>query len=137
MDSNLKELLKRNGLKVAYLPIDGKGYLVRTKGNKKDYIIVNKNLSDGETEKVILHEIGHYEHDNEVVGSYTHNLRSRDMCEHEANKFMIHQKIKNYLNKGYDPVTINYVNLADSLGTKDYFDVKEELEKVLQIVQNQ
>lgn len=129
MDSNLKELLKRNGLKVAYLPIDGKGYLVRTKGNKKDYIIVNKNLSDGETEKVILHEIGHYEHDNEVVGSYTHNLRSRDMCEHEANKFMIHQEIKSYINQGYDAININYVNLADSLGTKDYFQVKEELEK--------
>ena len=95
--------------------------------NKKDYIIVNKNLSDEETERVILHEVGHYKHDNEVVGSYTHNLRSRDMCEHESNKFMIHQKIKNYLNKGYDLVTINYVNLADSLGTKDYFEVKEEL----------
>ena len=46
MDSNLKRLLKRNCLGVAYLPIHGKGYLVRTKENKKDYIIVNENLSD-------------------------------------------------------------------------------------------
>lgn len=96
MDSNLKRLLKRNYLGVAYLPIHGKGYLVRTKGNKKDYIIVNENLSDEETEKVILHEIGHYEHDKEVLGSYKHNLRSRAISEHEANKFMIHQEIKSY-----------------------------------------
>lgn len=129
MDSNLKELLKRSNLGVAYLPTHGWGYLVRTKGNKKDYIIVSSKLSEEEAEKVILHEIGHYEHDNEVLGSYKCNLRSRAISEHEANKFMIHQKIKSYINQGYDAININYVNLADSLGTKDYFDVKEELEK--------
>lgn len=129
MDSNLKRLLKRNNLGVAYLPTHSPGCLVRTKGNKKDYIIVSENLSEEEAEKVILHEIGHYEHDNEVLGSYTHNLRSRDISEHEANKFMIHQKIRSLLGEGYDPITFNYVNLADSLGTKDYFEVKEELEK--------
>lgn len=44
MDSNLKRLLKRNYLGVAYLPIHGKGYLVRTKGNKKDYIFFYNKL---------------------------------------------------------------------------------------------
>lgn len=129
MDSNLKKLLKRSNLGLAYLPIHSKGYLLRTKADKKDYIIINESLSEEEIEKVVLHEIGHYKHDNEVMGSYKNNLRARDMCEHEANKFMIHQKIKNYINQGYDAININYVNLADSLGTKDYFEVKEELEK--------
>lgn len=129
MDSNLKKLLKRSNLGLAYLPIHSKGYLLRTKGDKKDYIIINESLSEEEIEKVVLHEIGHYEHDNEVMGSYKNNLRARAISEHEANKFMIHQEIKSYINQGYDAININYVNLADSLGTKDYFQVKEELEK--------
>ena len=131
MDSNLKKLLKRSNLGLAYLPIHSKGYLLRTKGDKKDYIIINESLSEEETEKVVLHEIGHYEHDNEVMGSYKTNLRTRDISEHEANKFMLHQRIKNYLNNGYEPVNINYINLADSLGTKDYLEVKQELAKYI------
>lgn len=131
MDSNLKKLLKRSNLGLAYLPIHGKGYLLRTKGDKKDYIIINESLSEEEIEKVVLHEIGHYEQDNEVMGSYKNNLRTRDISEHEANKFMLHQRIKNYLNNGYEPVNINYINLADSLGTKDYLEVKQELAKYI------
>ena len=131
MDSNLKKLLKRSNLGLAYLPIHSKGYLLRTKGDKKDYIIINESLSEEEIEKVVLHEIGHYEHDNEVMGSYKNNLRTRDISEHEANKFMLHQRIKNYLNNGYEPVNINYINLADSLGTKDYLEVKQELAKYI------
>lgn len=129
MDSHLKRLLKKYNLKIQYGPTHGNGYIIKTPDNYPNLLVVKENLSDEETEKVILHEIGHAENDDDVVGDYKTDNRAHDRCESKANNFMISQKVKEYADLGYDTIHANYINLANSLGTKKYWEVKEELAK--------
>lgn len=129
MDSHLKHLLKKYNLVIKYGPTHGKGYIVRTPDGYPNLLVVKDNLTDEETEKVILHEIGHAENDSDVIGDYKTDDRARSSSEHKANKFMISEKIKEYVSLGYDTMNANYVNLADCLGTKDYWEVREQLAK--------
>lgn len=114
---------------MVYLPTHGEGYLVRTKGTVPDIIVVDEKLSDQKIENVIFHEFGHYKHDKDVIGNYENDVRARDCSENNADCYMISKKVKEYIDLGYDAITANYVNLADSLGTQNYWKVKEELEK--------
>lgn len=129
MSSHLKRLLKKYNLVIKYGPSHGKGYIVRTPDDYPNLLVVKENLSDEETEKVILHEIGHAENDDDVIGDYKTNGRAHDCCESKANHFMISEKVKEYANLGYDTKNANYVNFADSLGVKNYGEVREELAK--------
>lgn len=129
MESRLKHLLNKYNLVIEYGSTHGKGYIVRTPHGYPNLLIVKENLTDDETERVILHEIGHAENDSDVIGDYRTNSRARNASEHKANSFMISEKIREYVSLGYDTMNANYVNLADCLGTKDYYEVKEELAK--------
>lgn len=129
MDSHLKRLLKKYNLKIKYGPTHGNGYIIRTPNGYPNLLVVKENLSNEETEKVILHEIGHAKNDDDVIGDYKTDNRAHDCCESQANKFMISQKVKEYADLGYDTIHTNYINLADCLGTKDYWEVREQLAK--------
>lgn len=131
MESHLKHLLKKYNLIIKYGPTYGKGYIVRTPDGYPDLLVVKEGLSDAETEKVILHEIGHAENDNNVCGSYKDDYTARVCSEHGANSFLIHERIKEYINLGYDAMNANYVNLAESIGVNDFSTVKYELSKYL------
>ena len=129
MDSHLKRLLKKYNLKIQYGPSHGKGYIVKTPDNFPDLLIVKENLSDKETERVILHEIGHAKNDKYVVGNYQTNPRAHDCSEHKANNFIVSEKVKEYANLGYDTMNANWLNLAQYIGTDNYLLVREELLK--------
>lgn len=129
MESHLKHLLKKYNLKIKYGPTHGNGYIIRTPNDYPNLLVVKENLSDEETEKVILHEIGHAKNDDNVVGDYKTDTRAHDCCESGANRFMVSEKIKEYVNMGYDTMNANYINLADCLGTNNYWEVREELLK--------
>lgn len=129
--SNLKELLKRYNLKVNYLPIEGKGFLIRTPSNKPDEIFINDALSDEEAKQVVLHEIGHLKNDDCTMSDYKDSYLARVHSENEANSYMVKHKIKEYFDLGNDIPTSNYVTLAESLGITDYMKVKNELSKYL------
>ncbi|WP_276804611.1 ImmA/IrrE family metallo-endopeptidase [Lactobacillus hominis] len=122
MDSQLKTLLNKYHLKLKFLPMDRKGYLV---GN---VVFVKESLSDSQIEKVILHEIGHAKNDPDVIGDKTNC--SADTCrECGANRFMMEQKIKQYVAEGNEPDEANYANIAVSLGLSNLELVREELLK--------
>lgn len=102
--------------------MDRKGYLV---GN---VVFVKESLSDSQIEKVILHEIGHAKNDPDVIGDKTNC--SADTCrECGANRFMMEQKIKQYVAEGNEPDEANYANIAVSLGLSNLELVREELLK--------
>ncbi|WP_304598912.1 ImmA/IrrE family metallo-endopeptidase [Lactobacillus intestinalis] len=129
MDKRLRLLLDKYHLQLVYLPIEGKGYIVPTKGDIPDQLIVNSNLPDSEVPKVVLHEIGHYIHDDATVNNYLHDYCVRIKSESTANQFMIRELIKEYVDYGFDAERVNYINLAQNLGIKNYQDVEIELSK--------
>ncbi|UTW39585.1 ImmA/IrrE family metallo-endopeptidase [Lactobacillus intestinalis] len=94
-------------------------------------MMVNSNLPDSEVPKVVLHEIGHYIHDDAMVNNYLHDYYVRIKSESTANQFMIRELIKEYVDYGFDAKRANYINLAKNLGVKNYQDVEIELSKYL------
>ncbi|MGQ7434365.1 ImmA/IrrE family metallo-endopeptidase [Streptococcus suis] len=70
-------------------------------------IYVNANLSTEEREKVILHELGHINH-NPV--NYSRCLLQ---YENQADRFMVRELLKEYLSK-YDPNDFNWLYFAET-----------------------
>ena len=68
-------------------------------------ICVNESLSKQEREKVILHEIGHINHDPK------HYKRLLLKYENQADRFMIHELLVDYL-KYTDIYDFNWVRFA-------------------------
>lgn len=68
-------------------------------------IYVNANLSTEEREKVILHELGHINHNPE------HYHRLLLQHENEADRFMVRELIKDYLNDN-DVYSFNWLQFA-------------------------
>ncbi|WP_024387644.1 ImmA/IrrE family metallo-endopeptidase [Streptococcus suis] len=68
-------------------------------------IYVNANLSTEEREKVILHELGHINHNPE------HYHRLLLQYENEADRFMVRELIKDYLNDN-DVYIFNWLQFA-------------------------
>ncbi|CYV42060.1 cI-like repressor [Streptococcus suis] len=68
-------------------------------------IYVNANLSTEEREKVILHELGHINHNPE------HYHRLLLQYENEADRFMVRELIKDYLNDN-DVYSFNWLQFA-------------------------
>lgn len=131
MDGSLQRLLKKHHLELAYLPIEGPGYLVKGKNGKPDQIIVSSSLPDEKVENVVLHEIGHREKDSDVIGDYKANYKVRTISEHGANAYMIRERVKQYVALGNDAASSNYVDLANMIGTNEFGEVKKELGKYL------
>lgn len=130
MDECLKKMVRKHHSEVVFLPIEGNGYILHGTHGKLNQIIVNSSLSDEMAEKVILHEIGHLERDQDSK-NYKSDYATRVTCEHGANCFLIQEKVKQFVEQGYDVFDANYVDLATSLGTDDYTSVKNELSKYL------
>ena len=129
MESHLKHLLKKHDLVIRYGPTHGKGYIVRTPDGCPNLLIVKDNLTDEETEKVILHELGHAENDDKTQDDYKTNYSTRLSCESGANSFVVHEQIKKYIDLGNDISSANWLSLAKYIGTDNYCLVQEELLK--------
>lgn len=129
MSDRIKDLLNEHHLKLVYKYIESEGYIVHMPDPCPDFVFVKDGLSDEETERVILHEIGHAKNDKYVVGNYRTNPRAHDCSEHKANNFIVSEKVKEYANLGYDTMNANWLNLAQYIGTDNYLLVREELMK--------
>lgn len=132
MDKHLTQMLRDHNLKLKYEDIHGKGFLVHTRDNDPDFVVVRQNASDEQVENVILHEIGHAKNDdNCIFCNYKNDYRARIQAEYGANSFMIRERVAKYVAYGNDAMSSNYVDLANGIGTNDYDTVKNELEKYL------
>ncbi|MCT3401231.1 ImmA/IrrE family metallo-endopeptidase [Lactobacillus helveticus] len=129
MSYRIKQLLNKYHLTLIYQEMKSKGYIVRTPTTYPDFLFVKDGLSDEETEKVILHEIGHAEKDDETQHDYLRNRITRLTCESSAKSFAIREQIKKYVDLGNDVCNANWLSIANYLGTQDYFLVQEELSK--------
>ncbi len=131
MDSHLLRLLKKYDLKLVFLPVEEDGFIVHTEQGEPDQIVIRSSLPESKIECVVLHEIGHARFDCDVQGDYTKDNKAHFQSENGANRYMIEQKVKSYLDLNNDALYTNYVNLADAIGTKDYQKVKNELQKYI------
>lgn len=129
MENHLKHLLKKYDLVIRYGPTHGEGYIVRTPDGYPNLLVVKENLTDEEAEKVILHEIGHAEADDDTQKDYKDNPITRICCESGAKNFVVHEQIKKYVDLGNDVSSANWLNLAKYIGTDNYCLVQEELLK--------
>ncbi|WP_304229139.1 ImmA/IrrE family metallo-endopeptidase [Lactobacillus kitasatonis] len=102
---------------------------MRTPDGYPNFLVVKENLSDEETEKVILHELGHAEADDDTQKDYKDNPTTRLICESGAKAFVVHEQIKKYVDLGNDIASANWLNLAKYIGTDNYYLVQEELLK--------
>lgn len=127
MDSHLKYLLKKYNLHLQYGPSHEKGCIVKTPDGFPDLLMVKEGLSDEETEKVILHEIGHAKNDDYSHRDYKYSYVTRVVCEDCADDFVIKERIRQFIAHNNEPSQANYVNLAHSIGTNDYDKVRSEL----------
>lgn len=129
MDSHLLRLLKKYNLELVFLPVEEDGFIVHTTQGEPDQIVIKSSLPESKIEGVVLHEIGHALFDGEIQGDYTTDDKSHSQSENEANGYMIEQKVKSYIDLNNDALYTNYIDLANSIGTKDYQKVKKELQK--------
>ena len=129
MDTELKKILKESHIRLEFAPLHCPGLLVHGKDNKPDVMIVNSSYDDEQAKNVILHELGHMMYYKDVQGDYQSDDCAHTCSEHSANSFLIHERVKQYFALGNDLQTANWLNFAQSIGTKDYFQVQEELSK--------
>lgn len=129
MSDRIKDLLNEHHLKLVYKDIESEGYIVYMPDPCPDFVFVKDGLSDEETEKVILHELGHAEADDDTQKDYKDNPITRICCESGAKNFVVHEQIKKYIDLGNDVSSANWLNLAKYIGTDNYCLVQEELLK--------
>lgn len=135
MDKHLTQMLKDHNLKLKYEDIHGPGFLIPTPDNDPDFIVVPQNASNEHVENVILHEIGHSENDDDCVTdhNYQGNYGTRVKMEYGANGFMIRERVAKYVALGNDVLSSNYVDLANSIGTTNFGQVRDELKKYIRM----
>lgn len=107
--NKLNTLLKTYGVSVVFMELEGNGYYIapiRT-------IVVNKDLEEGEQNKVILHELGHHLFHHDVLSLYKMDVPHSKM-ESEANRFMIKELFKEYTDLfQLSPEEVNYLTFMD------------------------
>ncbi|MBP2056972.1 hypothetical protein J2Z60_000134 [Lactobacillus colini] len=132
MDKQLTQMLKDHNLELRYEDIHGPGFLVPTNDDDPDFIVVPIHATDEEVERVILHEIGHKEYDNDISGNYSDVSSACHLhSESKANSFMIKHFIKKYIDLGNDIERANWLDFSKSIGIKNYWLVREELAKYM------
>ena len=129
MSDRIKDLLNEHHLKLVYKDIESEGYIVYMPDPCPDFVFVKDGLSDEETERVILHELGHAEADDDTQKDYKDNPITRICSESGAKNFVVHEQIKKYIDLGNDVSSANWLNLAKYIGTDNYCLVQEELLK--------
>ncbi|QLL77745.1 ImmA/IrrE family metallo-endopeptidase [Ligilactobacillus saerimneri] len=111
-DHRIDDLLKENNITVAFLDdLDSKGLYIP----EKKTIILKSELSKEEQILVLLHELGHILHDDDVPGSYVDYRVPHSKMEHQANIFMLRELLHQYiLTNNADPEDINCVAFLES-----------------------
>ena len=131
MDADISRLLKKLHIIVEFAPLHRDGAFAQGRNGKPSVIIVSTHVPDDKIDRVVLHEIGHALNDKNIVGNYKHNASTHICSESGANHYMISQQVKRYIALGNSALTANFVDLARSIGTKDYSTVRKELSKYL------
>lgn len=129
MDAKIKQLLKQLNIRLEFAPLHCPGLLVPGKNGKPNVMIINSSFADDQIENVILHELGHALNDKNVQGNYRCDDCAHTQSEYGANGFLIHEKVKQYFALGNDYASANWLNIAKSIGTQDYLQVQEELNR--------
>lgn len=129
MNNHFKELLNKYHLILVYKKLNSDGYIVRTPHGYPNFLFIKQGLADIKAEKVILHEIGHAKNDENVFGNYLTSYATRLKAESGADDFMIEEIIRENSNDEYDISHLNYVDLAQRLGTNRINKVRTELAK--------
>ncbi|MCT0164429.1 ImmA/IrrE family metallo-endopeptidase [Lactobacillus helveticus] len=129
MDNHLKRMIKKYHAEVDYIQLERPGYLARGVNGLPNIIFVNSKLPSEKAEQVIIHELGHLMHDHESAKKYSNKYSARIICESGANNFMIRQQVKKYIALGNNALDANWLNLANYIGTNNYWLVREELLK--------
>ena len=108
----IDDLLKENNITVAFLDdLDSKGLYIP----ERKTIILKSELSKEEQILVLLHELGHILHDDDVPGSYVDYHVPRSKMEYQANDFMLRELLHQYiLTNNADPEDINCVAFLES-----------------------
>lgn len=117
MDLALEHKLKERNISVAYAQISEKGFITYYRG--RYVLFLKEGLSEACENEVVLHELGHYDHDGEIViyGNYKNNDRVRTVMENKANIAMLQKTLKNYLDDNdLSPNEINPVQFLQSYG---------------------
>lgn len=127
--SDLTQLLKEHNLKLVYKNLSSNGYIIHTPDGYDDLIFIKDGLSEEETIRVVLHELGHAVNDDETMNDYRYNYKTRICSEHSANNYLIKEQVKKYALLGVNISSINWLDFAKSIGTDNYLLVREELAK--------
>lgn len=121
-----KELLKKYGVSLCEFSADDwhrKGFY----DSLNHVVYINAALSSKERHKVLLHELGHLEH----YGELYKNAPVRH--ENEANRFMIHELVKEELETYEDSQYFNWLSFAQKYGLKTITDelmIQDEFHKL-------
>lgn len=127
--SDLTQLLKEHNLKLVYKNLSSNGYIIHTPDGYDDLIFIKDGLSEEETIRVVLHELGHAVNDDETMNDYRYNYKTRICSEHNANDYLVKEQVRKYALLGVDISSINWLDFAKSIGTDNYLLVREELAK--------
>lgn len=128
--SFIEYIKKKYKVDIVFLPTERQGYLLNNH-HSKPKIVVNSSLSENDVKSTVLHEIGHLIHDSDVVGDYKEISEAHYSSESAANKFMIQERIREYVLLGNDAIQADWLKLAKGIGTNQYKDVKKELRKYM------
>lgn len=107
---NVKTLLKEHNVDLVCMPLDGNGCYIP----EFNTMFVDNRLSEIESNKVALHELGHaaLHQDNKDLYHLAFSLHSK--MENEAEEFMIEQMIEFHLdNPDVEPENINIIKFMD------------------------
>lgn len=93
---------------------------------------MKEGLSDEETEKIILDDMGHATHDDFTHKNYKYSYVSKLLCEEVADEFVIEEKFKEFVSLNNEPTNAYYINLEKNIrATDNYLKVKNELERYI------
>ena len=116
MDLELERQLKSLGIGVAYSSrLTDDGFFVRT--DRGNIIAIKEGLPEEKENEVVLHELGHYFNDNQIIGDYNSDDRVHYLMESNANQHMIKYSLQSYMNQNdLTPDQVNPSTFCESFG---------------------
>ena len=105
---DVRYIIRKLHIKIAFLNIEDNGYAIV----ENNLIVIKNTISEEKKLMVILHELGHFIH-KEDVALYCRTYAAHQKAEHNANYYMIECLLEWYVSvSGMDMKDINYCNFA-------------------------
>ena len=118
MDLWLEREFKHYKISIEYCDmVDTRGFITKTP--RGPVMFLKNGLPEAMENEVALHELGHYDHDNDAVvyGNYKDSDQARTVMESQANAAMLKQTLTEYLDyNDLTPADINPVQFLQSYG---------------------